>query len=108
MGAPRTRWPSLSRRPDVPAVNLCGYDVGLDRPFFLIAGPCVVESRQLQLDVAGELKAICADLEIPFVFKSSYDKANRSSHGSYRGLGIDEGLRILADVRRQVDVPVLT
>jgi 2-dehydro-3-deoxyphosphooctonate aldolase (KDO 8-P synthase) len=89
-------------------VKLCGYDVGLDRPFFLIAGPCVVESRQLQVDVAGELKTICADLEIPFIFKSSYDKANRSSHASYRGPGMDEGLRVLADVKRHVEVPVLT
>jgi len=89
-------------------VKLCGYDVGVTRPFFLIAGPCVVESRQLQLDVAGELKTICADLEIPFIFKSSYDKANRSSHASYRGPGMDEGLAVLADVRRHVDVPVLT
>ncbi|HEY2818969.1 MAG TPA: 3-deoxy-8-phosphooctulonate synthase [Casimicrobiaceae bacterium] len=89
-------------------MKLCGYDVGLDQPFFLIAGPCVVESRQLQVDVAGELKAICADLEIPFIFKSSYDKANRSSHASYRGPGMDEGLRVLADVKRHVEVPVLT
>ncbi len=89
-------------------MKLCGYDVGLDRPLFLIAGPCVVESRQLQVDVAGELKTICADLEIPFIFKSSYDKANRSSAASYRGPGMDEGLRILADVRRHVAVPVLT
>ncbi|HEY3531587.1 MAG TPA: 3-deoxy-8-phosphooctulonate synthase [Casimicrobiaceae bacterium] len=89
-------------------MNLCGYDVGLERPVFLIAGPCVVESRQLQMDVAGELKAICADLEIPFVFKSSYDKANRSSHTSFRGPGMEEGLRILADVRQHVAVPVLT
>jgi 2-dehydro-3-deoxyphosphooctonate aldolase (KDO 8-P synthase) len=89
-------------------VNLCGYDVGWKRPIFLIAGPCVVESRQLQMDVAGELKAICADLEMPFVFKSSYDKANRSSHASYRGPGMEEGLRILADVRQHVAVPVLT
>ncbi|HET8584336.1 MAG TPA: 3-deoxy-8-phosphooctulonate synthase [Casimicrobiaceae bacterium] len=89
-------------------MNLCGYDVGLERPVFLIAGPCVVESRQLQIDVAGELKAICADLEIPFVFKSSYDKANRSSHTSFRGPGMEEGLRILADVRQHVAVPVLT
>ena len=89
-------------------MKLCGYDVGLDRPFFLIAGPCVVESRQLQIDVAGELKTICADLEIPFIFKSSYDKANRSSHASYRGPGMDEGLRVLADVKRHVEVPVLT
>jgi 2-dehydro-3-deoxyphosphooctonate aldolase (KDO 8-P synthase) len=89
-------------------VKLCGYDVGLDRPFFLIAGPCVVESRQLQLDVAGELKTICADLEIPFIFKSSYDKANRTSHTSYRGPGMDDGLRVLADVKKHVEVPVLT
>ncbi|TMH67006.1 MAG: 3-deoxy-8-phosphooctulonate synthase [Betaproteobacteria bacterium] len=89
-------------------MKLCGYDVGLDRPFFLIAGPCVVESRQLQVDVAGELKSICADLEIPFIFKSSYDKANRTSHASYRGLGREEGLRVLADVKRHVEVPVLT
>ena len=89
-------------------MKLCGYTVGLDRPLFLIAGPCVVESRQLQMDVAGELKAICADLEIPFIFKSSYDKANRSSHASFRGPGMDEGLRILADVRKHVEVPVLT
>jgi 2-dehydro-3-deoxyphosphooctonate aldolase (KDO 8-P synthase) len=89
-------------------VNLCGFDVGLDRPLFLIAGPCVVESRQLQMDVAGELKSICADLEIPLIFKSSYDKANRSSGASFRGPGIDEGLRILADVKQHVEVPVLT
>ena len=89
-------------------MNLCGYDVGLDRPLFLIAGPCVVESRQLQMDVAGELKVICADLDIPFIFKSSYDKANRSSAASFRGPGMDEGLRILADVRKHVAVPVLT
>ena len=89
-------------------MNLCGYEVGLDRPLFLIAGPCVVESRQLQMDVAGELKAICASLSIPFIFKSSYDKANRSSHASFRGPGMEEGLRVLADVRKHVDVPVLT
>ena len=80
-------------------MKLCGYDVGLDRPFFLIAGPCVVESRSLQMDVAGELKAICADLDIPFIFKSSYDKANRSSHQSFRGLGLEEGLRVLGERR---------
>jgi len=89
-------------------MKLCGYDVGLDRPFFLIAGPCVIESRTLQMDVAGELKTICASLGIPFVFKSSYDKANRSSVQSFRGLGMEEGLRILGDVRRHVEVPVLT
>jgi 2-dehydro-3-deoxyphosphooctonate aldolase (KDO 8-P synthase) len=89
-------------------MKLCGFDVGLDRPLFLIAGPCVVESEALQVDVAGKLKETCAALGIPFVFKSSYDKANRSSHASFRGLGLDEGLRILAEVRRQVGVPVLT
>jgi 2-dehydro-3-deoxyphosphooctonate aldolase (KDO 8-P synthase) len=89
-------------------VKLCGFEVGLTRPLFLIAGPCVVESRLLQVDVAGELKAICASLAIPFIFKSSYDKANRSSHASFRGPGMEEGLRILDEVRRQVAVPVLT
>jgi 2-dehydro-3-deoxyphosphooctonate aldolase (KDO 8-P synthase) len=89
-------------------MNLCGFEVGLDRPMFLIAGPCVVESLALQVDVAGQLKEMTQALRIPFVFKSSYDKANRSSHASFRGPGIDEGLRILAEVRRQVGVPVLT
>jgi 2-dehydro-3-deoxyphosphooctonate aldolase (KDO 8-P synthase) len=89
-------------------VDLCGFEVGLDRPLFLIAGPCVVESQQLQIDVAGQLKEICAALSVPFVFKSSYDKANRSSSGSFRGLGMQEGLRILDEVKRQVGVPVLT
>ena len=89
-------------------VKLCGFDAGLDRPLFLIAGPCVVESEQLQIDVAGRLKEMTAALGIAFVFKSSYDKANRSSHASFRGPGMDEGLRILAEVRRQVGVPVLT
>jgi 2-dehydro-3-deoxyphosphooctonate aldolase (KDO 8-P synthase) len=89
-------------------MKLCGFDVGLDRPMFLIAGPCVVESLALQVDVAGQLDEITRALRIPFVFKSSYDKANRSSHASFRGPGIDEGLRILAEVRRQVGVPVLT
>jgi 2-dehydro-3-deoxyphosphooctonate aldolase (KDO 8-P synthase) len=89
-------------------MKLCGYDVGLERPMFLIAGPCVVESLALQVDVAGQLKEITGALGIPFVFKSSYDKANRSSHASFRGPGMEEGLRILAEVRRQVGVPVLT
>ena len=89
-------------------MKLCGFDAGLDRPLFLIAGPCVVESEQLQVDVAGRLKEMTAALAIPFVFKSSYDKANRSSHASFRGPGMDEGLRILAEVRRQIGVPVLT
>ncbi|HVJ72962.1 MAG TPA: 3-deoxy-8-phosphooctulonate synthase [Casimicrobiaceae bacterium] len=89
-------------------MKLCGFDVGLDRPMFLIAGPCVVESQALQIDVAGQLKEITSALRIPFVFKSSFDKANRSSHASFRGPGMDEGLRILAEVKRQVGVPVLT
>jgi len=89
-------------------MRLAGFDVGLDRPLFLIAGPCVVESETLQVDVAGRLKEITAGLGIPFVFKSSYDKANRSSGRSFRGPGIDEGLRVLAEVKRQVGVPVLT
>ena len=89
-------------------MRLCNFDIGLDRPLFLIAGPCVVESESLQIDVAGRLKEIAASLEVPFIFKSSYDKANRSSGRSFRGLGIDEGLRILAEVKRQVGVPVLT
>ena len=89
-------------------MKLCGFDVGLDRPFFLIAGPCVVESEQLQIDVAGQLKEITAELKIPFIFKSSYDKANRSSGKSFRGPGMDEGLRILAEVKKQLGVSVLT
>ena len=89
-------------------MQLCGFEVGLDRPFFLIAGPCVVESLQLQIDVAGRLKEITSALGIPFIFKSSYDKGNRSSDTSFRGLGMDEGLKILAEVRRQLNVPVLT
>ena len=89
-------------------MNLCGFEVGLNRPLFLIAGPCVVESEQLQIDVAGQLKEICTALSVPFVFKSSYDKANRSSSKSFRGVGMDEGLRILSEVRRQIGVPVLT
>ena len=89
-------------------MKLCGFDVGLDRPFFLIAGPCVVESEQLQMDVAGRLKEITAALGIPFVFKSSYDKANRSSGKSFRGPGMEKGLEILAKVRKALGVPVLT
>jgi 2-dehydro-3-deoxyphosphooctonate aldolase (KDO 8-P synthase) len=89
-------------------MRLCGFEAGLDRPLFLMAGPCVVESEALQVDVAGRLKEIAAGLRIPFVFKSSYDKANRSSHTSFRGPGRGEGLRILAEVRRQIGVPILT
>ncbi|HMN22039.1 MAG TPA: 3-deoxy-8-phosphooctulonate synthase [Ottowia sp.] len=89
-------------------MKLCGFEVGLDRPLFLIAGPCVVESEQLQLDVAGQLKEITAALGVPFIFKSSYDKANRSSGTSFRGPGMDQGLEILAKVKREIGVPVLT
>ena len=89
-------------------MKLCGFDVGIDRPFFLIAGPCVVESLELQLEVAGHLKDITRELGIPFIFKSSYDKANRSSGASFRGPGMERGLEILAQVKRQLDVPVLT
>ncbi len=89
-------------------MQACGFDIGLDRPFFLIAGPCVIESREMALETAGRLKEITSDLGIPFIYKSSFDKANRSSGKSFRGLGMDEGLKILADVRAQVGVPVLT
>ena len=89
-------------------MKLCGFDIGLQQPFFLIAGPCVIESRQLAFDTAGALKEIAAELGIPFIYKSSYDKANRSSLKSYRGPGRDKGLEILADVRRELNVPVLT
>lgn len=89
-------------------MDLCGFQVGIDKPLFLIAGPCVIESMQLQIDVAGQLKEITAALGVPFIFKSSFDKANRTSATSFRGPGMDEGLKILAEVRRQVGVPVLT
>jgi len=89
-------------------MKLCGFDVGLDKPFFLIAGPCVVESEQLQIDVAGQLKEMTGQLGIPFIFKSSYDKANRSSGKSFRGPGMEKGLEILGKVRTQLGVPVLT
>ncbi|MEX3924496.1 3-deoxy-8-phosphooctulonate synthase [Paraburkholderia sp. BR10936] len=89
-------------------MNLCGFEVGLDKPFFLIAGTCVVESEQMTIDTAGRLKEITSKLGIPFIYKSSYDKANRSSGKSFRGLGMDEGLRILSGVKRQLGLPVLT
>ena len=89
-------------------MKLCGFSVGLDQPFFLIAGPCVVESEQLQLDTAGTLKEMTQALGIPFIFKSSYDKANRSSGKTFRGPGMENGLRILGEVKRQIGVPVLT
>jgi 2-dehydro-3-deoxyphosphooctonate aldolase (KDO 8-P synthase) len=89
-------------------MKLCSFQVGLDRPFFLIAGPCVVESEQLQMDTAGALKEITSRLGIPFIFKSSYDKANRSSGTSFRGPGMEKGLEILGKVKKELDVPVLT
>jgi 2-dehydro-3-deoxyphosphooctonate aldolase (KDO 8-P synthase) len=89
-------------------MKLCGFEVGLDRPFFLIAGPCVIESRQMAMDTAGRLKEIAAAVGVPFIYKSSYDKANRSSGKSFRGLGMDEGLAILQDVKKAIGVPVLT
>ena len=90
------------------SMNLCGFEVGLDQPFFLIAGPCVVESEQLQIDTAATLKEITGKLGINFIFKSSFDKANRTSISSFRGPGMEEGLRVLAEVKRQLGVPVLT
>lgn len=90
------------------AFKLCGFDVGLDQRFFLIAGPCVIESEQSAIDIAGQLKEITSALKIPFIYKSSFDKANRSSGTSFRGLGIEKGLDILAKVKKQVNVPVLT
>ena len=89
-------------------MKLCDFEVGLDRPFFLIAGPCVIESEQLALDTAGLLKEITSSLGVPFIYKSSYDKANRSAATSFRGLGMDKGLEILATVRKKIGVPVLT
>ncbi|HQC72678.1 MAG TPA: 3-deoxy-8-phosphooctulonate synthase [Candidatus Competibacteraceae bacterium] len=89
-------------------MRLCGFEIGLDRPLFLIAGPCVIESESLALDTAGQLKEITARLGIPFIYKSSFDKANRSSHQSYRGPGLEEGLKILETVKTQIGVPVLT
>jgi len=89
-------------------MKLCGFNVGLDQRFFLIAGPCVIESEQSALDIAGELKAITGALNIPFIYKSSFDKANRSSGSSFRGLGMEKGLEILAKVKREINVPVLT
>ncbi|MDK9703886.1 MAG: 3-deoxy-8-phosphooctulonate synthase [Sulfuritalea sp.] len=89
-------------------MKLCGFEVGLDRPLFLIAGPCVIESREMALDTAGQLRDICRKLGLNFIYKSSYDKANRSSGKSFRGLGMEQGLDILADVKKRIGVPVLT
>jgi 2-dehydro-3-deoxyphosphooctonate aldolase (KDO 8-P synthase) len=89
-------------------MKLCGFDAGLNHPLFLIAGPCVIESEQMAMDTAGQLKEMCAALGINFIYKSSYDKANRSSGKTFRGLGMQEGLRILSEVKKQIGVPVLT
>ena len=89
-------------------MQLCNFEVGADKPFFLIAGPCVIESEQLAMDTAGALKELTTELGIPFIYKSSFDKANRSSHDSYRGPGIEAGLKVLADVKDKIGVPVLT
>lgn len=89
-------------------MKLCGFDVGLDKPFFLMAGPCVIESEEMVMEIAREMKAICDDLGIPYIFKASYDKANRTSVSSFRGPGIEKGLEILARVRETVGVPVVT
>ena len=89
-------------------MKLCGFEVGLDQPLFLIAGPCVIESREMALDTAGTMRDICRNLGLNFIYKSSYDKANRSSGKSFRGLGMEQGLDILADVKKQIGVPVLT
>ncbi len=89
-------------------MKLCGFDVGIEHPIFLIAGPCVIESEQMAIDTAGQLKEICASIGISFIYKSSFDKANRSSNKTFRGFGITEGLRILSEVRSQIGVPILT
>jgi len=89
-------------------MKLCGFEAGLDQPFFLLAGTCVIESEQMALDTAGQLKEIAGELGVPFIYKSSFDKANRSSHSSFRGLGMEEGLRILQAVKDQIGVPVVT
>lgn len=89
-------------------MKLCNFDVGLEYPLFLIAGPCVIESKQMAIDTAGQLKEIAAALNMPFIYKSSYDKANRSSNSTFRGFGMEEGLRILDEVRAQIGVPILT
>lgn len=89
-------------------MKLCGFEVGLDQPLFLMAGTCVIESEQMALDTAGKLKEITSELNIPFIYKSSFDKANRSSLSSFRGLGLEEGLRILSEVKKQIGVPVIT
>jgi 2-dehydro-3-deoxyphosphooctonate aldolase (KDO 8-P synthase) len=109
---PRRTQPAPSPQRGAPSspgvIDLCGFKAGLTQPLFLIAGPCVVESRELAFDTAGELKEMCARLGVPFIYKSSYDKANRTSIKSFRGLGMDKGLEILDEVRKKLGVPVLT
>ena len=100
--------PQRGGRVSSDVINLCGFKAGLNQPLFLIAGPCVVESRDLALDTAGELKEICSRIGLPFIYKSSYDKANRTSIKSFRGMGMDKGLAILDEVRKKIGVPVLT
>ena len=100
--------PQRGARASSGTIDLCGFKAGLDQPLFLIAGPCVVESRDMALDTAGELKEICRRAGVPFIYKSSYDKANRTSIKSFRGMGMDKGLAILDEVRRKIGVPVLT
>jgi 2-dehydro-3-deoxyphosphooctonate aldolase (KDO 8-P synthase) len=100
--------PSPQRGARARSMDLCGFKAGLDQPFFLIAGPCVVESRDMAFDTAGELKEICARAGVSFIYKSSYDKANRTSIKSFRGMGMDKGLEILDEVRKKIRVPVLT
>jgi 2-dehydro-3-deoxyphosphooctonate aldolase (KDO 8-P synthase) len=100
--------PQRGARISGDVIDLCGFKAGLSEPLFLIAGPCVVESRDLALDTAGELKEICNRVGVPFIFKSSYDKANRTSIKSFRGMGMDKGLEILVEVRKKIGVPVLT
>lgn len=89
-------------------MKLCGFDAGLEHPLFLIAGPCVIESEQLVLDIAGRMQEICNKLGMPYIFKASFDKANRTSSGSFRGPGLEQGLRILEQVKKQFGLPVLT
>ena len=105
---PRRTQPAPSPQRGAPVMELCGFRAGLDQPLFLIAGPCVVESRSMAFDTAGELKEICGQAGVSFIYKSSYDKANRTSIKSFRGIGMDKGLEILDEVRRKVGVPVLT
>jgi 2-dehydro-3-deoxyphosphooctonate aldolase (KDO 8-P synthase) len=104
----RSQTAPAPRQPARDVIDLCGFKAGLSQPLFLIAGPCVVESRDMALDTAGQLKEICAEVGVNFIYKSSYDKANRTSIKSFRGMGMDKGLQILSEVRKKIRVPVLT